>query len=85
NHSSLTADDWAGQSFHFCKSVAKYPDDREALRQVIKGGHPRFFLGSDSTPHPPDAKSPVKSRAAGIYTSPILLRICSNPSEHWTD
>lgn len=31
-------DDWAGQSFHFCKPVAKYPDDRQALRDVIAEG-----------------------------------------------
>ncbi|KAM6503261.1 dihydroorotase [Amanita muscaria] len=81
HHLALTADDWAGQSFHFCKPVAKYPDDREALRQVIREGHPRFFLGSDSAPHPPDAKStatPVKSCAAGVYTSPILLPLVAH-------
>lgn len=38
HHLSLTVDDWAGQSFHYCKPVAKYPDDREALREVIREG-----------------------------------------------
>ncbi|KAG8707741.1 hypothetical protein FRC09_001640 [Ceratobasidium sp. 395] len=33
HHLALTVDDWAGQSWHFCKPVAKYPDDREALRE----------------------------------------------------
>ncbi|CAG8740390.1 13017_t:CDS:2, partial [Acaulospora colombiana] len=36
HHLALTVDDWAGQSFNFCKPVAKYPDDREALRAVVK-------------------------------------------------
>lgn len=39
-------------------------------------GHPRFFLGSDSAPHPYHKKStstPHAGCAAGIYTSPILL------------
>jgi dihydroorotase len=43
---------------------------------IISSGHPRFFLGSDSAPHPPHTKStstPAQSCAAGIYTSPILL------------
>jgi len=72
----LTVDDWAGQSWNYCKPVAKFPDDREALREVIREGHPRFFLGSDSAPHPPHTKStstPQTACAAGIYTSPILL------------
>ncbi|KAG8707009.1 Dihydroorotase [Ceratobasidium sp. 394] len=38
HHLALTVDDWAGQSWHFCKPVAKYPDDREALREVVKEG-----------------------------------------------
>jgi len=76
HHLDLTVDDWAGQSFHFCKPVAKYPDDRAALQEVTREGHPRFFLGSDSAPHPIDSKStstPTQGCAAGVYTSPILL------------
>ncbi|KIM45887.1 hypothetical protein M413DRAFT_440939 [Hebeloma cylindrosporum] len=76
HHLSLTVDDWAGQSWNFCKPVAKYPDDRQALRDIVKEGHPRFFLGSDSAPHPPHTKStstPTHACAAGVYTSPILL------------
>lgn len=38
HHLALTVDDWAGQSFHFCKPVAKTPDDRKALREVIRDG-----------------------------------------------
>ncbi|KDQ20726.1 hypothetical protein BOTBODRAFT_26742 [Botryobasidium botryosum FD-172 SS1] len=81
HHLSLTVDDWAGQSFHFCKPVAKYPDDREALQEVIREGHPRFFLGSDSAPHPPAAKAtatPTDACAAGVYTSPILLPLTAH-------
>ncbi|KAL9712517.1 dihydroorotase [Leucoagaricus gongylophorus] len=76
HHLALVVDDWAGQSWNFCKPVAKYPDDRSALRNIIREGHPRFFLGSDSAPHPPGSKStstPTHPCAAGIYTSPILL------------
>ncbi|KAJ6516163.1 Dihydroorotase [Mycena sanguinolenta] len=81
HHLELTVDDWAGQSFNYCKPVAKYPDDREALRQVIREAHPRFFLGSDSAPHPYDSKStsnPTQGCAAGIYTSPILLPLVAH-------
>lgn len=99
HHLALTVDDWAGQSWNFCKPVAKYPDDRQALRDVIKegvyplpsfsrvvtngrvSGHPRFFLGSDSAPHPPATKStasPLHACAAGVYTSAILLPLVAH-------
>ncbi|PSR73090.1 hypothetical protein PHLCEN_2v11037 [Hermanssonia centrifuga] len=81
HHLELTVDDWAGQAWHFCKPVAKYPDDRQALRDIIKEGHPRFFLGSDSAPHPPHKKSnasPTHACAAGVYTSPILLPLVAH-------
>ncbi|KAH9938615.1 Dihydroorotase [Fomitopsis serialis] len=81
HHLALTVDDWAGQSWHFCKPVAKYPDDRQALQDVIKEGHPRFFLGSDSAPHPPHTKStasPLHACAAGVYTSAILLPLVAH-------
>lgn len=98
HHIALTVDDWAGQAWNFCKPVAKYPDDRQALREAIKSGkrftqpdnevlisdfpgHPRFFLGSDSAPHPPHMKStatPIQSCAAGVYTSPILLPLVAH-------
>ena len=44
-------------------------------------GHPRFFLGSDSAPHPPYTKSTASSTqpcAAGVYTSPILLPLVAH-------
>ncbi|KAJ1673361.1 dihydroorotase [Spiromyces aspiralis] len=72
HHLYLTIDDWTGQPHHFCKPVAKFPDDRKALREVIREGHPRFFLGSDSAPHLRSAKQGEKP-AAGVFTSPILL------------
>ncbi|KAJ3554606.1 hypothetical protein NM688_g3019 [Phlebia brevispora] len=81
HHLALTVDDWAGQSFNFCKPVAKYPEDRKALQDVVKEGHPRFFLGSDSAPHPPSKKStatPTQPCAAGVYTSPILLPLVAH-------
>lgn len=50
HHLALIIDDWAGQNFNYCKPVAKTPDDRLALRQVIKaGGYPLYLL---ILPHP---------------------------------
>jgi dihydroorotase len=42
HHLALTVDDWAGQGWNFCKPVAKFPDDRQALRDVIKEGKENF-------------------------------------------
>ncbi|KAJ1897565.1 dihydroorotase [Kickxella alabastrina] len=72
HHLFIIIDDWAGHPHHFCKPVAKFPHDRDALREVVKSGHPRFFLGSDSAPHPRSSKQGEKP-AAGVFTTPILI------------
>ncbi len=72
HHLDLTADDWAGSNHNYCKPVAKYPHDRDALCQVVSDGHPRFFLGSDSAPHARSAKE-AACGCAGVFTSPLLL------------
>ncbi|KAJ3326451.1 hypothetical protein HDU93_002436 [Gonapodya sp. JEL0774] len=69
HHLDLVVDDWAGQNHHFCKPVAKLPSDREALRHAIKEGHPRFFLGTDSAPHPRHTKETAHAHA-GVFTTP---------------
>ncbi len=72
HHLDLTVDDWAGRNHNFCKPVAKYPHDRDALREVVRSGHNRFFLGSDSAPHRRDAKE-CACGCAGVFTAPLLL------------
>lgn len=71
-HLELTVDDWAGKPHNFCKPVAKYPDDRAALRAAVREGNPKFFLGSDSAPHPRAAKEAAQA-ASGVFSSPLLL------------
>lgn len=80
HHLWLTIDTVAPQPHHFCKPLAKEPKDRKALQGAIKSGNPKFFLGSDSAPHPTSSKSPgimeesePSPCAAGVYTSPILV------------
>ena len=44
-------------------------------------GNPKFFLGSDSAPHPSDSKliaAPGENCAAGVFTSPILLPLVAH-------
>ena len=72
HHLQLVVDDWAGCCHNFCKPVAKFPHDRDALRQVILDGHPRFFLGTDSAPHPRTSKE-GSIAAAGVYVTHFVL------------
>lgn len=80
HHLWLTIDTVAPQPHHFCKPLAKEPRDRKALQDAVKSGNPKFFLGSDSAPHPSASKQPsiseageLHSCAAGCYTSPYLV------------
>ncbi|OMH82568.1 Pumilio domain-containing protein [Zancudomyces culisetae] len=89
HHLCLIVDDWLQNPNNFCKPVPKYPADRAALRKIIASKNPRFFLGSDSAPHLYTAKYPTfnpdpnpcdaalntncNSRAAGVFTTPILM------------
>ncbi|KAL2071567.1 hypothetical protein VTL71DRAFT_12802 [Oculimacula yallundae] len=74
HHLYLTVDDWAGDPFCYCKPVAKWPTDREALIKAAIGGTGKFFLGSDSAPHDIAAKKGGRGKtAAGVFTQPYLL------------
>lgn len=66
HHLALTIDQAVASPLAFCKPIAKYPSDRAALRSVIREGHPQFFLGSDSAPHPSGSKMPTMTVAAGV-------------------
>ena len=72
HHLDLTIDDVVGNSLNFCKPVAKLPQDRAALRQVVLEGDSKFFLGSDSAPHPVGKKICHGCAAAGIFSQPYL-------------
>ncbi len=53
---------------HYCLPVLKRESHRQALLQVATGGHPRFFLGTDSAPHARHTKE-TDCGCAGIYTA----------------
>jgi len=77
HHLLITLDDVAGgmlQPHLFCKPIAKRPEDREALRKVALGGHPKVMFGSDSAPHPQQAKESCGC-AAGVFTAPIAVQV----------
>jgi len=53
---------------HFCLPVLKRERDRNALLRAATSGNPKFFLGTDSAPHPRTAKE-TACGCAGIYTA----------------
>ncbi|GAO52164.1 hypothetical protein G7K_6248-t1 [Saitoella complicata NRRL Y-17804] len=73
HHLHITIDSWADNPFCYCKPVAKTPEDRAALIEAAVSGDPRFFLGSDSAPHPREKKSGAARIAAGVFTQSRLL------------
>ncbi len=74
HHLLLTRDDVLGglmQPHLFCKPIAKRPEDRDALQQAALA-HPKVFFGSDTAPHPVEAKE-APGCAAGIFSAPVAL------------
>ena len=56
----------------YCLPVAKRRRHREALRKAATSGHPRYFLGTDSAPHPKHEKESACG-CAGIFSAPVAL------------
>jgi len=56
----------------YCLPVAKREKHRLALRKAIASGSPKFFLGTDSAPHPISAKE-AECGCAGIFNAPVAL------------
>ncbi len=56
----------------YCLPVAKRERHRLALVAAATGGDPKFFLGTDSAPHPRSAKESACG-CAGIYNAPFAL------------
>ena len=77
HHLILTLDDVVGgmmMPHHFCKPIAKRPEDLDALLNVALSAHPKVMFGSDSAPHPREKKESCGC-AAGVFTAPISLQL----------
>lgn len=62
-----------GMRPHFyCLPILKRDTHQARLRQAATGGDQRFFLGTDSAPHPTHAKE-ATCCAAGCFTAPHAL------------
>ncbi|MDO5290856.1 MAG: dihydroorotase [Pseudomonadota bacterium] len=53
---------------YYCLPVLKREEHRQALLQAATSGSPKFFLGTDSAPHPAALKEHA-SGCAGCYTA----------------
>ncbi len=59
---------------HFCRPILQTDSDRAALVKAATGSGTRFFLGSDSAPHPRTRKECAHA-AAGVYTGYAALEL----------
>jgi dihydroorotase len=56
----------------YCLPVAKREQHRLALRRAAVSGNPKFFLGTDTAPHPRSDKE-AACGCAGIFSAPVAL------------
>ena len=65
---------------YYCLPVAKRESHRLALREAATGDDARFFLGTDSAPHPTDLKENACG-CAGCYTSVNTMSLLAHVFE----
>ena len=58
----------------YCLPIAKKERHRLALRAAATSGSPKFFLGTDSAPHPEGDKE-TSCGCAGIFNAPHALEV----------
>jgi len=58
----------------YCLPILKRDTHQQALIEAATSGDPRFFLGTDSAPHPVDAKE-TACGCAGIFTAHAALEL----------
>jgi len=59
---------------YYCLPILKRERHRQALLQAATSGHPKFFLGTDSAPHPQQGKE-AACGCAGCYTAHAALEL----------
>ena len=64
----------------YCLPILKRESHRRALLAAATSGSPRFFLGTDSAPHPQSAKHSACG-CAGIYTAHAALGLYAEAFE----
>ncbi|KAK9829133.1 hypothetical protein WJX72_004069 [[Myrmecia] bisecta] len=64
----------------FCLPILKREEHRQAVLAAATSGSPKFFLGTDSAPHPVGAKESACG-CAGIYSAPVALSLYAHAFE----
>ena len=59
---------------HYCLPVLKAEPHRQAVLEAATRGEAKFFLGTDSAPHPRHAKESACG-CAGIFSAPVALEL----------
>jgi dihydroorotase len=78
NRNALLA---GGVRLHFyCLPVLKRESHRQALLEAATGGNPKFFLGTDSAPHP-RAQKESACGCAGCYTAHAAIELYAEAFE----
>ena len=67
---------------HYCLPVLKRNTHQLALIQAATSGSSKFFLGTDSAPHPRHAKENACGCAAGCYTGHAAIELYAEVFEH---
>ncbi|MGV8942302.1 MAG: dihydroorotase [Lysobacter sp.] len=65
---------------HYCLPVLKREEHRQVLVAAATSGNPKFFLGTDSAPHPIHAKESACG-CAGIYTAHAAIELYAEAFE----
>jgi dihydroorotase len=65
---------------HYCLPVLKRETHRQALLKAATSGSPKFFLGTDSAPHPKSAKE-TACGCAGMYTAHAAIELYAEAFE----
>jgi dihydroorotase len=65
---------------YYCLPVLKREVHRQALVQAATSGSPKFFLGTDSAPHPANLKEHA-SGCAGCYTAHAAMELYATAFE----
>ena len=65
---------------YYCLPILKRERHRQALLQAATSGNPKFFLGTDSAPHPRSGKESACG-CAGCYTAHAALELYAEAFE----
>jgi dihydroorotase len=65
---------------HYCLPVLKRETHRQKLVEAAISGNPKFFLGTDSAPHPRSAKESTCG-CAGVYTAHAAIELYAEAFE----